>query len=79
MVLKAEFRISESQANRVMTTAHRRGMCVVAVYTRDVAECKAMNGTEAGRKMVAECKAMNGTEAGRKMGYPLLFTTEPEE
>jgi ATP-dependent Clp protease adaptor protein ClpS len=63
MVLRAEFRVSENQAHRVMTTAHRRGACVVAVYTKDV----------------AECKAMNGTEAGRKMGYPLLFTTEPEE
>src|ERR1700739_4988021 len=63
MVLKAEFRMSESQAHRVMMTAHRRGACVVAVYTRDV----------------AESKATRATEAGRKLGYPLLFTTEPEE
>jgi ATP-dependent Clp protease adaptor protein ClpS len=63
LVLKAEFRISESQAHRVMMTAHRRGACVVAVYTKDV----------------AECKAKNGAKAGRKLGYPLLFTTEPEE
>jgi ATP-dependent Clp protease adaptor protein ClpS len=63
MVLKAEFRMSESQAHRVMMTAHKRGTCLVAVYTKDV----------------AECKATNATEAGRKMGYPLLFTTEPEE
>jgi ATP-dependent Clp protease adaptor protein ClpS len=62
-VLKAEFRMSESQAHRVMMTAHKRGTCLVAVYTKDV----------------AECKAANATEAGRKMGYPLLFTTEPEE
>ncbi len=62
-VLKAEFRMSESQAQRVMMTAHRRGACVVAVYTKDV----------------AETKATNGTEAGRAKGYPLLFTTEPEE
>src|ERR1700742_4462620 len=34
MVLKAEFRMSEDQAMRVMMTAHRHGACVVAVYTR---------------------------------------------
>ena len=63
MVLKAEFRMSESQALRVMMTAHRRGACVVAVFTKDV----------------AEAKATNATDAGRRKGYPLLFTTEPEE
>jgi ATP-dependent Clp protease adaptor protein ClpS len=62
-VLKAEFRMSEDQAHRVMITAHMRGVCVVAVYTKDV----------------AETKATRGTEAGRSKGYPLLFTTEPEE
>jgi ATP-dependent Clp protease adaptor protein ClpS len=62
-VLKAEFRMSDDQAYRVMMTAHRRGACVVAVYTRDV----------------AETKAMRATEAGRNKGYPLMFTTEPEE
>jgi ATP-dependent Clp protease adaptor protein ClpS len=63
MVLKGEFGMSEDQAYRVMLTAHRRGVCVVAVYTKDV----------------AETKATRGTEAGRSRGYPLLFTTEPEE
>jgi ATP-dependent Clp protease adaptor protein ClpS len=62
-VLKAEFRICEDQALRVMITAHRRGVCVVAVFTKDV----------------AEAKATNATDAGRRNGYPLLFTTEPEE
>ncbi len=62
-VLKAEFRMTEAQAQRVMLTAHRRGACVVAVYTKDI----------------AETKATNATDAGRKKGYPLLFTTEPEE
>ena len=62
-VLKAEFRMSEEHAYRVMITAHRRGVCVVAVYTRDV----------------AETKATRATDAGRSKGYPLLFTTEPEE
>ena len=62
-VLKAEFRMSDDQAYRVMMTAHRRGVCVVAVYTKDV----------------AETKAIRATEAGRSKGYPLQFTTEPEE
>jgi ATP-dependent Clp protease adaptor protein ClpS len=62
-VLKAEFRMNESQAYRVMLTAHRRGACVVAVYTKDV----------------AETKATRATDAGRSKGYPLMFTTEPEE
>jgi ATP-dependent Clp protease adaptor protein ClpS len=62
-VLKAEFRMSEDQAYKVMITAHRRGVCVVAVYTKDI----------------AETKATRATDAGRAKGYPLLFTTEPEE
>jgi ATP-dependent Clp protease adaptor protein ClpS len=62
-VLKAEFRMSEDQALRVMITAHTKGVCVVAVFTRDV----------------AETKATRATEMARKEGYPLLFTTEPEE
>jgi ATP-dependent Clp protease adaptor protein ClpS len=63
MVLRTEFRMNEDQAYRVMVTAHRRGACVVAVYAKDV----------------AETKATRATEAGRSKGYPLLFTTEPEE
>lgn len=62
-VLKAEFRMSESQAYRVMMTAHQRGACVVAVFTKEI----------------AESKATSATDAARKLGYPLLFTTEPEE
>jgi ATP-dependent Clp protease adaptor protein ClpS len=62
-VLKAEFRMSGDQAYHVMITAHQRGVCVVAVYTKDV----------------AETKATRATDAGRAKGYPLLFTTEPEE
>jgi len=63
IVLKGEFRMSEDQAHKVMMTAHRRGACVVAVFTKDV----------------AETKATRATDAGRAKGYPLLFTTEPEE
>lgn len=62
-VLRAEFRMGEDQAHKVMITAHRRGVCVVAVFTKDV----------------AETKAARATDAGRAAGFPLLFTTEPEE
>jgi ATP-dependent Clp protease adaptor protein ClpS len=63
IVLKAVFRMSEEQAYNVMITAHQRGACVIAVYTRDV----------------AETKAKEATELGKQQGYPLFFTTEPEE
>ena len=62
-VLRAVFRMSEDQAFRVVMTAHTRDACVVAVYTKDV----------------ADSKADEGTEEGRKAGYPLRFETEPEE
>ena len=62
-VLKAVFRMTEEQAWRVMMTAHQRGPCVVATYTRDV----------------AESKASEGTDMGRSAGHPLEFSTEPEE
>ncbi|MGX5803798.1 ATP-dependent Clp protease adapter ClpS [Bradyrhizobium sp. Arg314] len=62
-ILKGEFKLSEDQAHRVMITAHTRGVCVVAVFTRDV----------------AETKATRATDAGKAKGYPLLFTVEPEE
>src|SRR3954464_4376497 len=63
MILKAEFRMNEDQAYMVMITAHKKGACVVAVFTRDV----------------AETKATRATEAAQANGYPLMFTTEPEE
>ena len=62
-VLKAVFRMNEAQAYRVMMTAHQRGACVIAVFTKDV----------------ADTKAKEATELGRSKGYPLYFTTEPEE
>ncbi|GLS31170.1 ATP-dependent Clp protease adaptor protein ClpS [Mesorhizobium albiziae] len=62
-VLKAEFHVGEDLAQKIMITAHRRGVCVVAVFTKDV----------------AETKATRATEAGKAKGYPLQFTTEPEE
>ncbi len=61
-VLKAVFRMGAERAYQVMVTAHRKGACVIAVYTRDV----------------AETKAKEATDLGKQKGYPLYFTTEKE-
>jgi ATP-dependent Clp protease adaptor protein ClpS len=63
LVLKAVFRMNEDEAYNIMITAHRRGACVIAVFTKDV----------------ADTKAKEATELGKAKGYPLYFTTEPEE
>lgn len=62
-LLKAEFHVPEAQANMIMLTAHTKGVCVVAVFTREI----------------AEEKAKRATDFARQSGYPLLFSTEPEE
>ena len=62
-VLRAVFRTTDDEAYNIMMTAHQKGVCVVAVYTREV----------------AETKATQATEAGQRAGYPLMFSTEPEE
>ena len=61
-VLQTVFRMTEGKAEGVMLTAHMRGACVVAVYTREV----------------AEQKAKEATELGRQAGFPLTFTAEKE-
>jgi len=62
-VLKAVFRMNQEHAYQVMMTAHRKGACVIAVFTKDI----------------ADTKAKEATELGKQKGYPLYFTTEPEE
>ena len=62
-VLRVVFGMGPERAYGVMMTAHQKGSCVVSVYTRDVAETKA---TEA-------------NDLGKTAGFPLMFTTEPEE
>ena len=62
-VLMSVFRMTESEALGVMLTAHRKGACVVAVFTKEV----------------AETKAQHGNDLGREYGYPLAFTTERED
>ena len=63
MVLKAVFHMGEETAYAVMLTAHQRGACVIAVFTKDV----------------AETKAKEATDLAKDKGYPLAFSTEPEE
>ena len=62
-VLKLVFRMGEEKAYAVMLTAHRRGACVIAVYARDI----------------AETKASEAMDLAKSKGYPLAFSTEPEE
>jgi ATP-dependent Clp protease adaptor protein ClpS len=63
MVLKAVFRMSEEAGYRVMLTAHRMGTSVVVVCAKDI----------------AETKAKEATDLAKGAGFPLMFTTEPEE
>ena len=62
-VLKAVFKMTEEEAYAVMMTAHQKGTCVVAVYTKEV----------------AETKAKEATDLGQQAGHPLFFSTEPEK
>lgn len=63
MVLKAVFRMSAETGYRMMMTAHKFGSCVILVCARDI----------------AETKAKEATDLGKEAGFPLMFTTEPEE
>ncbi len=63
MVLMSVFRISEDAGYKVMMTAHKLGSCVVVVCARDI----------------AETKATEGIDLAKEAGFPLMFTTEPEE
>jgi ATP-dependent Clp protease adaptor protein ClpS len=63
MVLKAVFRMSEETGMRMMMTAHQMGSCVIVVCAKDI----------------AETKAKEATDYGKEAGFPLMFTTEPEE
>ena len=62
-VLAAVFRMTGGRGHGVMLTAHRKGCCVVAVYTREI----------------AETKATQAIDMAARQGYPLMFTTEPED
>lgn len=62
-VLRNVFRMSVGEAEAVMLTAHQLGACVVAVYTREI----------------AETKVQQGNDMGAEAGHPLTCTTERED
>lgn len=62
-VLKIVFRTGEEAGYHIMITAHQKGSCVVAVYTKDI----------------AETKVKEAMDYAREAGFPLMFTAEPEE
>jgi ATP-dependent Clp protease adaptor protein ClpS len=63
MILQAVFKTGESAGYHIMITAHQKGSCVVAVYTKDV----------------AETKVKEAMDYAKDAGFPLMFTAEPEE
>jgi ATP-dependent Clp protease adaptor protein ClpS len=63
MILQAVFKTGESAGYHIMITAHQKGSCVVAVYTRDI----------------AETKVKEAMDYAKDAGFPLMFTAEPEE
>ena len=63
VILQSVFRTGESAGYHIMITAHQKGSCVVAVYTRDI----------------AETKVKEAMDYAKEAGFPLMFTAEPEE
>lgn len=63
MILQAVFKTGESAGYHIMITAHQKGSCVVAVYTKDI----------------AETKVKEAMDYAKDAGFPLMFTAEPEE
>lgn len=63
MVLQSVFKTSESTGYHIMITAHQKGSCVIAVYSKDIAETKV---TEA-------------MDYAKDAGFPLMLVAEPEE
>lgn len=62
-VLKEYLHKDHAEAVRLMFTVHHNGHAIVGLYSRDIAETK-----------VAQI-----TDASRSEGYPLLCTCEPED
>jgi ATP-dependent Clp protease adaptor protein ClpS len=63
MILQAVFKTGESAGYHIMITAHQKGSCVVAVYTKDI----------------AETKVKEAMDYAKDAGFPLMLTAEPEE
>ena len=62
-ILRSIFRLDEAKAMEITRTTHQKGLCVVALFSREIAETKA-------------AQAMS---VAAEYGFPLKFTTEPEE
>ena len=62
MVLRRYFHQSEAQATAVMLAVHGQGQGVAGVYTREI----------------AETKAVQVTDHARSEGHPLELSIEPE-
>ncbi len=63
MILQAVFKTGESAGYHIMITAHQKGSCVIAVYTKDI----------------AETKVKEAMDHAKDAGFPLMLTAEPEE
>jgi len=61
-VLEKFFHMDETQATQVMLHVHHKGYGIVGVFTRDV----------------AETKALQVTSYAKEHGHPLKCTAEPE-
>ena len=61
-ILESVYNRSAAESTRIMLTVHRTGIGVAGVFSREI----------------AEAKAMKTVRYARESGYPLLCTTEPE-
>ena len=74
-VLKLVFRMGEEKAHAVMLTAHRRGVCVIAVYAKDIAETKAVKsvfGDHAYKLLMSSTKSQLGHLLGASGGVEIV-------
>jgi ATP-dependent Clp protease adaptor protein ClpS len=61
-ILESVYNRTGAEATRIMLTIHRSGIGIAGVFSREI----------------AEAKAIKTVRFARESGYPLLCTTEPE-
>jgi len=61
-LLETLFGRSAAESTRIMLHVHRNGIGIAGVYSREI----------------AEAKAVKSVKIARESGYPFLATTEPE-